>query len=73
MSGGAGRRTSGVHARGYVRLDISTYVGQWVVICDEKVVAHSGSFKDVYALAKERCCKSKPFIALVPTDETVIL
>jgi len=57
----------------FMNLDVSSYVGQWVAICDQEVVAHSRSFKDVYSQAKEKCGKSKPFIAMVPTDETMIL
>jgi len=57
----------------FMGLDVSPYIGNWVAICDEKVVAHSKSFKEVYAEAKEKCGRSKPFIAMVPTDETMIL
>ncbi len=57
----------------FMGLDVSPYIGNWVAICDEKVVAHSKSFKEVNAEAKEKCGRSKPFIAMVPTDETMIL
>ncbi|MCX6651420.1 MAG: DUF5678 domain-containing protein [Methanomassiliicoccales archaeon] len=57
----------------FMGMDISPYAGQWVAICDEKVVAHSSSFKDAYSQAKEMCGKSKPFIAMVPSVDTMIL
>ncbi|HIH76613.1 MAG TPA: hypothetical protein HA343_04795 [Methanomassiliicoccales archaeon] len=57
----------------FMSMDVSPYAGQWVAICDEKLIAHSSSFKDVYQLAKSRCGRSKPFIAMVPTPDTMIL
>jgi len=57
----------------FMSMDVSPYAGQWVAICDEKVIAHSPSFKDAYRMAKGRCGGSKPFIALVPTSDTMIL
>lgn len=57
----------------FMSMDVSPYAGQWVAICDEKIIAHSPSFKDAYQLAKSRCGRSKPFIAMVPTPDTMIL
>ena len=57
----------------YMSMDVSPYAGQWVAICDEKVVAYSPSFKDAYRMAKDKCGRSKPFIAMVPTSDTMIL
>lgn len=57
----------------FMNTDVSPYAGQWVVICNEEIVAHSISFKDAYDTAKERCGKSKPFIAMVPPADTMIL
>ncbi|MCE5261123.1 MAG: DUF5678 domain-containing protein [Euryarchaeota archaeon] len=54
-------------------MDVTPYAGQWVAICDERVIAHSSSFKDVYQLAKSRCGRSEPLIAMVPTPDTMIL
>jgi hypothetical protein len=57
----------------FMQLDVSPYIGQWVAICDKKIVGHSDSFKEAYASAKKVCGYSKPFIALVPKDVTMIL
>jgi hypothetical protein len=57
----------------FMSMDVSPYAGQWVAIRDEKVVAHSSSFKDAYQIAKEKCGRSKPFLAMVPTSDTMIL
>jgi len=57
----------------FMSMDVSQYAGQWVAICDEKVVAHSPSFKDVYRMAKDKCGRSKPFIVMVPTSNMMIV
>jgi hypothetical protein len=57
----------------FMQLDVSSYSGEWVAICNEAVVYHSSSFKEAYREAKKVCGKSKPFIAMVPRDETMIL
>lgn len=57
----------------FMSMDVSPYAGQWVAICDGKVVAYSPSFKDAYQMAKVKCGGSKPFIAMVPTSDTMIL
>lgn len=57
----------------FMQMDMSPYIGEWVAICDRKVVCHSNSFKEAYANAKKVCGPSKPFIALVPKDATMIL
>jgi len=57
----------------FMQMDMSPYIGEWVAICDRKVVSHSNSFKEAYTKAKKVCGPSKPFIALVPKDATMIL
>ncbi|ODS36968.1 succinyl-CoA synthetase subunit alpha [Candidatus Altiarchaeales archaeon WOR_SM1_SCG] len=57
----------------YVKSDLSEYVGKWVVIADEKVVASGRDAKDVYRRAKEECPGKKLSIAKVPSGEMLIL
>jgi len=57
----------------FMNLDTSKYVGEWVAICNHKIVSHSISFKETYQEAKKVCGHSKPFIAMVPKQETMIL
>lgn len=57
----------------FMQLDVAPYSGEWVAICNEKVVFHSSSFKETHDQAKKVCGKSKPFIAMVPRQETMIL
>lgn len=57
----------------FMQMDMGPYVGEWVAICDKKVVSHSQSFNKAYAKAKKVCGPSKPFLALVPKNATMIL
>jgi len=51
-------------------VDLSRYVGEWVVICDDKVVGHD---KNLVRLQKEiDDCKKAPTIAKIPKKETLI-
>jgi len=46
------------------------YVGEWVVICDKKIIAHS---KDLTKLKADIArCKTRPSIAKIPKSETLI-
>jgi hypothetical protein len=51
-------------------VDLSNYIGQWVVICEDKVVAHD---KDLTKISKEvDKCKGSPTITKIPKKETLI-
>lgn len=54
----------------YGRTDWTPYMGEYVAICGNKVIAHSKSFKEVYDAAEKVCGEKDPFIAAVPTGET---
>lgn len=50
--------------------DLSKYVGQWIVVCGNKVVAHD---KDLTKLSKEiKDCKTSPTIAKIPKKDILI-
>ena len=51
-------------------VDFSKYVGQWVVICQNRVVAHNKNLNKVKKVIKE--CKRIPTIAKIPKKETLI-
>lgn len=57
----------------FMKLDVSPYAGEWVGICDNRVVSHSKSFKEAYREAKMVCGHAKPFIAMVPSDQAMLL
>jgi len=50
--------------------DLSKYVGKWVVICKNKVIANN---KDITKLKKDiENCKTIPTIAKIPKKEILI-
>lgn len=51
-------------------VDFSKYVGQWVVICENKVIAHNKNLNNIQQEIKE--CKRMPVIAKIPKKETLI-
>jgi hypothetical protein len=49
---------------------LEKYVGEWVVICENKVVAHD---KDLTKIQKEITkCKRTPLITKIPKSDTLI-
>jgi len=52
------------------RIDFSKYVGQWVVICENKIVAHDKNLNNVEKEIKK--CKKVPVVAKIPKKETLI-
>ena len=51
-------------------IDLKKYVGQWVVICNDELVAHN---KDLTKIKKEISkCKVAPTIAKIPKKEILI-
>jgi hypothetical protein len=57
----------------FMKLDVSPYIGQWIGICNDKIVSHSESFKTAYREAKKVCGHQKPLLAMVPADQTMLL
>ncbi len=51
-------------------LDLSKYVGQWVVICQNKIVAHDKNLKKVEKEIKQ--CRRAPTLAKIPKKDTLI-
>lgn len=52
------------------KLNLSRYVGQWVVVCEDKIVAHN---RDLVKLRKDiDNCKRAPTIAKIPKEEILI-
>jgi hypothetical protein len=56
----------------YLSTDLSSYIGEWIAIYDNKIVAHG---KDVRIVAKEAqaiCGNRKFLLSKVPSEETMI-
>jgi hypothetical protein len=56
----------------YIKADLGAYIGQWVAVCNQKIVSHGKDVKKVLAEAKTACPGKKPLIARVPDKETMI-
>ena len=52
------------------KLDYSKYSGQWVIICDNKIIAHN---KDLTKIHDEiNKCKKAPTITKIPAEGQLI-
>jgi len=53
------------------RVDLSKYKGEWVLLCDDKVVAHA---KDVMRLEEAiKKCRTIPTLTKVPSGRVQLL
>ena len=57
----------------FMKMNLSPYLGEWVAVCENKIVAHGKKVKNVFYEAKDRCPGKRPFMAKVPGKETMIL
>jgi hypothetical protein len=56
----------------YVDVNLGDYSGEWVAICNSKVVSHGKNLKKVYEEASKLCPGERPLLTKVPTKETMI-
>ena len=56
----------------FMETDLSKYIGEWIAICNGKIVAEGKDIKDVYKEAKKKCPNKRPLITKVPEKETMI-
>ncbi len=56
----------------YINADLSKYIGHWIAIVDDKIVAHGKNVKEVYNDAKKAYPNKKPLLAKVPKEKTLI-
>ena len=57
----------------FLKSDLSKYIGEWIAIVDDKIVAHGKDVKKIYEEAKKNYSKKRPLITKVPEKETMIL
>jgi hypothetical protein len=57
----------------FMEMDLTPYIGKWVAICDDKVVTSSPTFKETFKEAKRLCPGKRPLVAMVPSNENLIL
>jgi len=56
----------------FMELDISSFVGQWIAICEDKIIANGKNLKEVAERAKKNSLGKKFLLARVPSQETMI-
>lgn len=56
----------------FMKADLKDFIGEWVAICNQKIVSHGTDVKRVFMEAKQKCPKERPFLARVPSKETMI-
>ena len=58
--------------RAYMKEGMENYIGEWVAICNRKIISHGHDVKKVFKEAKDKCPKSRPLITRIPNKETMI-
>lgn len=53
----------------FLKLDLSPYGGEWIAICEQKVISHGKNIKQVYHQAKKKYPEETPQLVLVPGKE----
>jgi len=56
----------------FMQANVDKYVGEWIAICEEKIVSHGKDVKAVFKQAKEKCPKGRPLLTRIPDKETMI-
>lgn len=56
-----------------MKADVSPFIGEWIAVCREKIVAHGNDVKKVAEKAKKLYPNETPFLALIPDGNTWIL
>ena len=56
----------------FMHVDISKYIGEWIAIYEDKVIAHGKDLKEVAVRAREISGGKKFLLAKVPSEETMI-
>ncbi len=56
----------------YLQTNLENYLGEWVAICDNKIVSHGKDVKKVFEEAKKKYPTKNPLLTKVPSKETLI-
>lgn len=56
----------------FMKENLSPYAGQWIAICENKMVAHGKDLREVFREVKKKYPSKKPLITKVPEKETMI-
>jgi hypothetical protein len=56
----------------FMQANLGKYIGEWVAICNQKIVSHGKDAKAVFDEAKKQFPKQRPLLTRVPDKETMI-
>ncbi len=56
----------------FMETDISEYIGEWIAVSENRILAHGKNLKEVVEKAKSISGGRKFIIARVPSEETMI-
>jgi hypothetical protein len=56
----------------FMKTDVSPYIGEWIAICDKKIVSHGFNAKKVFENAKAQYPDKRTLITKVPEKGTMI-
>jgi hypothetical protein len=56
----------------FLKANIGKYIGQWIAICEDKIISNGKDLKEVVAKAKAASRGKKFLLAKVPSEETMI-
>lgn len=54
------------------KIDVETYNGKWVAICETDIVCYGENAKETFQEAQKKCESKKIIIARVPEEGTMI-
>jgi hypothetical protein len=55
-----------------MKTNVDNYIGQWIAICNQKIISHGTNAKKVFQEAKEKCPSVRPLLTKVPDKDTMI-
>ncbi|MBS3088396.1 hypothetical protein J4402_01305 [Candidatus Pacearchaeota archaeon] len=56
----------------FMEADISGFIGEWIAVCENKIIAHGRNLKEVVEHAKKVSQGKKFLLARVPSKEAMI-
>lgn len=56
----------------FMKTNVDNYIGQWIAICNQKIISHGTNAKKVFQEAKEKCPSVRPLLTKVPDKDTMI-
>ena len=56
----------------FMKENMDKFIGEWVAICDNKIISHGENVKEVFSEAKKKCPNKRPLLTRIPDKETMI-